>query len=132
MESGFYVVPEDSHNILVKKAYLKRGFSDSESELASKFASYASWHGIRTHNAIKALHLDDLFGSKTEGCKPNVEIEKHSSRFPAAEIWNGKRKLGQAVAYNAIDRAIELADQYGVGMVSVDNAFHYLWGGGGM
>ena len=26
--------------------------------------------------------------------------------------------------------AIRLADQYGVGTVSVDNAFHYLWGGG--
>ena len=25
---------------------------------------------------------------------------------------------------------MELADKYGVGQVSVDNAFHYLWGGG--
>jgi LDH2 family malate/lactate/ureidoglycolate dehydrogenase len=25
---------------------------------------------------------------------------------------------------------MKLADRYGVGMVSVDNAFHYLWGGG--
>ena len=25
---------------------------------------------------------------------------------------------------------MKLADQYGVGMVTVDNAFHYLWGGG--
>jgi LDH2 family malate/lactate/ureidoglycolate dehydrogenase len=30
----------------------------------------------------------------------------------------------------AIEEAIKLADKYGVGMVSVDNAFHYLWGGG--
>jgi L-2-hydroxycarboxylate dehydrogenase (NAD+) len=29
-----------------------------------------------------------------------------------------------------MDEAIRLADQYGVGTVSVDNAFHYLWGGG--
>ncbi|MDQ5980762.1 MAG: hypothetical protein QG602_3740, partial [Verrucomicrobiota bacterium] len=32
--------------------------------------------------------------------------------------------------YAAIEAAIKLADKYGVGMVSVDNAFHYLWGGG--
>ena len=25
---------------------------------------------------------------------------------------------------------MELADEYGIGQVSVDNAFHYLWGGG--
>jgi L-2-hydroxycarboxylate dehydrogenase (NAD+) len=29
-----------------------------------------------------------------------------------------------------MNRCMELADQYGVGTVSVDNAFHYLWGGG--
>ena len=34
------------------------------------------------------------------------------------------------MAYRAIDRAIELADQYGIAQIAVDNAFHYLWGGG--
>ncbi len=130
MSTEFFVISESSHNELVIKAFLNRDFSQSESELAAKFSSYASWHGIRTHNAIKALHLDELFGSGSEGCKPNVDIEKYPSRFEAAETWNANRKLGQAVGYMAMDRAIELADKYGVGIVSVDNAFHYLWGGG--
>ena len=39
-------------------------------------------------------------------------------------------KLGQATAYEAMERCIELADQFGIGQVSVDHAFHYLWGGG--
>ena len=47
-----------------------------------------------------------------------------------ARIWNANSKLGQATAYRAMDAAIELADRYGVGTVCVDNAFHYLWGGG--
>jgi L-2-hydroxycarboxylate dehydrogenase (NAD+) len=29
-----------------------------------------------------------------------------------------------------MDTCVKLADKYGVGMVSVDNATHYLWGGG--
>jgi L-2-hydroxycarboxylate dehydrogenase (NAD+) len=90
----------------------------------------ASTHGIRTHNAIKALHLDHLFGSGTGGCVPDANIEKRPSRFAASEIWDCQKKLGQPVAFDAMDRAIELADQYGIGQVSVDNAFHYLWGGG--
>jgi LDH2 family malate/lactate/ureidoglycolate dehydrogenase len=44
--------------------------------------------------------------------------------------WNSNRKLGQAVALEAMDEAMKLADEYGVGTVAVDNAFHYLWGGG--
>ena len=61
---------------------------------------------------------------------PGAEVEKVPSRFAASEIWDCKHKLGQRVAVDAMDRDIDLADHYGVGQVSVDNAFHYLWGGG--
>ena len=44
--------------------------------------------------------------------------------------WDAQRKLGQAVGAAAMKRACELADEYGTGCVAVDNAFHYLWGGG--
>lgn len=130
MTETFYLVPLAEHNQTVENAYLWRGFNRSEASLAAKYAGMASWHGIRTHNAIKAIHLDDLFGSKQGGCVPNVEIKKLENRFAASEVWDAHRKLGQATADAAIERAIELADQYGIGQVAVDNAFHYLWGGG--
>tara|TARA_R100000027_G_scaffold67340_1_gene65651 strand:- start:12866 stop:13966 length:1101 start_codon:yes stop_codon:yes gene_type:complete len=126
----FFVVPESAHNALVSAAYKSRGFTAEEADAGARFAALASRHGIRTHNAIKALHLDHLFGSAAGGCVPGAEIEKIPSRFEATEVWNANLKLGQAVAFDAIDRAIELADRYGVGVVSVDKAFHYLWGGG--
>ena len=71
-----------------------------------------------------------MFGSKVGRWKPGAKIEKLPSRFAAAEIWNAHFKLGQAVAYEAMDTCMKLADKFGVGMVSVDNATHYLWGGG--
>ncbi|MGB0369751.1 MAG: Ldh family oxidoreductase [Opitutales bacterium] len=126
----FYILPEEQHNALVKAAYEHRGFDATESEQAAKFAARASKHGIRTHNALKALHLDHLFGSGASGCVPGAEIKKLDTRFEAVEIWDAQRKLGQATAMEAIETAISLADKYGVGTVSVDNAFHYLWGGG--
>ena len=129
-EEQFYVVPTETHNDLVKKAFLQRGFDSSECEAAAKFSAYATTHGIRTHNALKALHLDDLFGSKAGGCKPSAQILKKESRFESSEVWDCQFKLGQATAYEAMDRCIELAEKYGIGQVSVDHAFHYLWGGG--
>ena len=126
----FFVVPEELHNDLIEAAYRHRGYNADESKMATRFCAMASRHGIRTHNALKALHLDHLFGSAVGGCVPNAEIEKLESRFAASEIWDAKLKLGQAVAGQAIERCIELADQYGVGQVSIDNTFHYLWGGG--
>ena len=130
MSETFYVVPIEQHNSLVEAAYAQRHFSPSECQAAAKFSAHASWHGIRTHNAIKALHLDDLFGSKSKGCVPNAEIVKRKTGFAASQIWDANKKLGQATAYAAMDEAIAMADKYGIGQVSVDNAFHYLWGGG--
>ena len=130
MSEEFHVVQPAAHNALVEAAYLHRGFNQHESEAAARFGEYAARHGVRTHNAIKALHLDEHFGSSAGGCNPCAEIESIPSRFAACEVWNANKKIGQASAYAAIDRAIELADKYGIGQVSVDNAFHYLWGGG--
>ncbi len=130
MPETFYVVPESQHNALIAAAYRHRGYHADEASEGARFCAEASRHGIRTHNGIKALHLDHLFGSGSQGCVPGAQIEEIPSRFASAKIWNANKKLGQSTAYRAMDAAIQLADQYGVGTVSVDNAFHYLWGGG--
>ena len=125
-----YIMPLDVHRDLVSAAYQSRGFSADEAQQAARFCELASWHGIKTHNALKALHLDELFGSKAGGCVPGAQIEKLPSRFEAVQRWNAHKKLGQATAFEAMDTCVELADRFGSGTVTVDEAFHYLWGGG--
>lgn len=125
-----YVMPVQTHNDLVAAAFAKRGFTSDECDAAARFCELASTHGIKTHNAIKALHLDHLFGSAAGGCVPGAEMVQLDSPFKAVERWDAQKKLGQATAFTAMDRAMALADEYGVGVVSVDHAFHYLWGGG--
>ena len=129
MES-FHIVPEFRHNALIAAAYRHRGYFADEADEGARFCADASRHGIRTHNGLKALHLDEVLGSGSKGCVPGAQIEERPCRFPAVRIWNANRKLGQSTAFRAMEEAIRLADQYGVGTVSVDNAFHYLWGGG--
>ncbi len=130
MSDTFHIIETERHNELVHAAYEHRGYTVEEAQYASRFAALAATHGIRTHNALKALHLDHLFGSGTGGCVPGVEIEKKAVRFKGSETWNARKKLGQAVAYEAMDTCMRLADEYGIGQVAVDNTFHYLWGGG--
>lgn len=130
MATTYHIVPTQAHNDLVRAAYIHRGYTAAEAEDAARFCEMASAHGIRTHNAIKALHLDHLFGSATGGCKPGAEIRVIQKNFAASEVWDAQLKLGQSVAFRAMERCMEMADKYGIGQVSVDNAFHYLWGGG--
>ena len=123
-------MPADVHDRLVSAAFRHRGYTADEAAAAARFSNSASTHGIRTHNAIKALQLDEHLGSKAGGCKPGAVIEKLPSKFKAVQRWNGNKKLGMAVAFEAMDACMKMADEFGSGTVVVDNAFHYLWGGG--
>lgn len=128
-----YVLSSQTHNAIVERAYLMRGYDQDEAVQATRLCHLAAWHGIKTHNAIKALHLDNDLGSGNKehpGCVPQAKIEKLPCAYEACQKWNAHRKLGQAVAYEAIDTAMKMADRYGVGTISVDQAFHYQWGGG--
>src|SRR3954462_8183412 len=98
-----YIVPTKLHNDLVAAAYRKRGYSSDEADAAARFSEITAWHGIKTHNAIKALHLDEHFGSQAGRCKPGAPIEKPPSPFKAVQKWNANRKLGQAVAFEAMN-----------------------------
>ena len=129
MPSSF-LVPVALHNSLVAAAYRKRGYTADEADAAARFSELTAWHGIKTHNVIKALHLDEHFGSKAGGCVPGATIQKLPSKFKAVQKWDAQRKLGQAVAFEAMETCMKLADEFGTGIVAVDNAFHYLWGGG--
>lgn len=129
LSNGLIVVPEHHHDALVAAAFAHRGFLPDEVLPVVRLCREAARHGIRTHNAIKALHLDDLFGTKVGGCVPGASVETLPIRFPAAQVWNAHRKIGAAVAYAAMETCMELAGTYGLGMVSVDEAWHYLWGG---
>jgi LDH2 family malate/lactate/ureidoglycolate dehydrogenase len=93
MAELFYVVPVEEHERVVCAAYANRGFTSTESKQAARLATAATKHGIRTHNAIKAIHLDDLFGSSVGGCVPGVSVQRLDTRFDAAEVWDGKKSL---------------------------------------
>jgi LDH2 family malate/lactate/ureidoglycolate dehydrogenase len=125
-----FVMPVSVHNSLVRAAFKHRGYDPQECDAAARFCELAARHGIKTHNALKALHLDEHLGSKAGGCAPRTTIEKLPSKYKAVQRWNANRKLGQAVAFEAMATCMKLADEFGVGVVAVDNAFHYLWGGG--
>lgn len=128
--SEFIAISRKDHDALVANAFLKRGFQADEVAPAVYLCAEAARHGVRPHIALRALYNDHYFGSQTGGCVPGAEVEVLSSRFAATETWNANKKFGPAVAYRAIDRAIELANEHGIAQIAVDNASPYLWGAG--
>ena len=116
----------ETHNDLVQKAYGNRGF-DTRMSAAAKFSAYATTHGSYS----QCLKPCTWMTCWLQNGGPNLLLKSlKENRFPSSKVWDCQYKLGRAAAFEAMDRCIELADQYGIGQVSVDHAFHYLWGGG--
>ncbi|MEM9283564.1 MAG: Ldh family oxidoreductase [Verrucomicrobiota bacterium] len=128
--SDFIAVSRKKHDALVAAAFLRRGFHADEVAPGVFLCAEAARHGVRSHTALRALFNDKYFGSRTGGCVPGAQVEVIPNRFSATEVWNGNKKFGPAVAFQAIERAIELANEFGIGQIAVDNASPYLWGGG--
>ena len=101
---GEWIMPSELHDRIVAAAYKKRGYTGKEAAQAAAFSNLTARHGIKTHNAIKALHLDELFGSKVGGCVPGAKIEKLPSDYRAVQKWNANKKLGQATAVEAMEK----------------------------
>ncbi|MBS0661633.1 MAG: Ldh family oxidoreductase [Verrucomicrobia bacterium] len=127
---SFLVVPCAWHDEVVAAVYRARGYDADESAAAATNAAEATWHGIRTHHAIKALHIEAVHRGGGGGPVPGAKVRRLPGRFEASQVWDAGRKLGQPVAFEAMETCLELAARYGIGQVSVDHAFHYLWGGG--
>lgn len=129
-DSNLFIVPSGAHDTLVGAAFRQRGYTEDDIAPTVRLCAEAARHGIRTHHAIKALHLDHLFGSTIGGCQPGAQVKELPTRFEATKVWDAQKKIGPPVAYDAVEACIQMADRYGTGTVSVDNAWHYFWGGG--
>jgi len=60
---------------------------------------------------------------------PGAQAERMLS-LGAIEQWDGHRGIGNVIATQMMDRAMELARQHGIGLVALRNANHWMRGGG--
>jgi ureidoglycolate dehydrogenase (NAD+) len=95
VNKGDYIcIPLDLHRSIVESEFKKRSYTQEEATEIVNLCEKAALAGIRTHNGLKAIHLDEHHGSKVGICKPNSQIEKLPTKFKAVEKWNANRKHG--------------------------------------
>jgi LDH2 family malate/lactate/ureidoglycolate dehydrogenase len=127
MPETYYIIPKEKRDTLVTKAYLKRGYDAAEAAAGARFCASAAYYGIARTTPSRRCTSTNCSAAKSAAGHPVRRSRSCLPVSPRRKVWNGHDKLGQAVAYEAMDTCLKLADKYGVGMVSVDNATHYLW-----
>ncbi len=109
-----------------KRVLESRGFSSEDADKAASVFADNSLDGIYSHGINRFPRVVEYLDRGS--IKPeNVATVECS--FMAFERWNGHRGFGPLNARKAMDRAVELAKTYGIGVVALGNNNHWMRGG---
>lgn len=109
-----------------KRVLVSRGFTEKNAEDAATVFARNSLDGIYSHGINRFPRVVEYL-DKGE-INPDVVATCEMS-MGAIERWDGHRGFGPLNAKQAMDRACELAKQYGIGMVALGNSNHWMRGG---
>ena len=109
-----------------KRVLVSRGFTEENALSAATVFAQNSLDGIYSHGINRFPVVVDYLDKGV--IKPDAVAECVMS-MGAMERWDGHRGFGPLNAKLAMNRAIELAKQYGIGMVALGNNNHWMRGG---
>ena len=110
----------------LKRVLVSRGFEAEAAEIGSTIIADNSRDGVYSHGLNR---FPVIVKSIDEGM---IKPDRHPVKLNGAgalEQWDGQLGFGPINASIAMDRAIELAEEYGVGCVALKNTNHWLRGG---
>jgi 3-dehydro-L-gulonate 2-dehydrogenase len=108
------------------RVLLKVGFRRDRAELCARLFAEASRDGVYTHG----LNRFPRFIQAIRDGIVDMEAEPEQvGGFGAVERWDGRLGPGNLNAYHSMNRAIELAGQYGLGCVALRNTNHWMRAG---
>lgn len=102
------------------------GFSDGRAELCARLFVETTCDGVYSHGVNRFARFATMVrnGSVDPGAEPRT-----LARFGAMERWDGQRGPGNLNAYAAMERAIALSREHGIGCVAMANTNHWMRGG---
>lgn len=109
-----------------KRVLLKYGFDEENAGAAAEIFAQNSLAGVFSHGLNRFPRVVEYL-QKGE-IDPKVAADCEMS-MGAIERWNGHRGFGPLNAKKAMDRAVELAKQYGIGLVALGDNNHWMRGG---
>jgi LDH2 family malate/lactate/ureidoglycolate dehydrogenase len=114
--------PEDLNEFMIK-FFEKLGVPSERAKIAAEVLLAADLRGVNSHGIIR---LHTYYGNRLlKGqIDPRAEIKVLREK-PASLTIDGGNGLGQYVAYEAMKRCMEKAEQTGLAMAAVCNSNHY-------
>lgn len=109
-----------------KRVLMKKGFEEQDAQSAAEIFATNSMAGVFSHGLNRFPRVVSYL--ENGGIDPKNKATCVFS-LGALERWDGHRGFGPLNAKLAMDRAVELAKQYGIAMVALGNNNHWMRGG---
>ena len=116
------LVSESSLRSFTQNIFLAMGCSEEHAALAADVLLQADLRGIDSHGVARLVGYVRLWEKNRINSKPNITIVHET---PTTATVDGNAGLGLVVAPFAMKLAIQKAEQYGSGWVSVRNSNHF-------
>lgn len=109
-----------------KRVLISRNVREDLAEMSSGLFAENDLDGVHTHGSLRFPHF---ISTIDEGKLDVNNVAEKESGFNGYEVWNGNNGMGNINATIAMDRAMELADEYGIGLVALKHTNHCMRGG---
>ena len=116
-------LPFEELEVFMKEALIHAGIPKEDAEIISDVLIESDKRGIDSHGIgrLKPIYIDRI----DDGIMlPTTRIEVLKDKAAAA-VLDGHNGMGHVVGHKAMGMAIEKAQKYGIGMVTVRNSNHY-------
>jgi 3-dehydro-L-gulonate 2-dehydrogenase len=110
----------------LKNILISEGFSESKSELISEVHTQSSCDGVFSHGLNRFPRFIEYVRKGLVDPQADPEVFQSSS---AIEQWDGKSGSGICNAWKSIQKACEIAELMGIGLIALKNTNHWMRGG---
>jgi 3-dehydro-L-gulonate 2-dehydrogenase len=116
----------DEMKATIKQALLRAGMPEAKADACAQTHTESSCDGVYSHGLNRVERFVDYIHRGWVDVNAAPTLDKN---LGALEIYNGNMGPGILNAQFAMNRATELAEQNGLGLVALNNTTHWMRGG---
>jgi 3-dehydro-L-gulonate 2-dehydrogenase len=119
-------IPFDEMKATIKSAFLKAGMTGEKADICAQIHTESSRDGVYSHGLNRVERFVDYIHKGWVDIHAEPTLEKNLGSF---EIYNGNLGPGVLNARFAMNRATEIAENFGLGLTALNNTTHWMRGG---
>nr|WP_312576130.1 3-dehydro-L-gulonate 2-dehydrogenase [Sedimentibacter sp.] len=120
------IIPFEVAKIKIKQAMIAAGLSEEQAEICSQIHTESSRDGVYSHGINRVSRFINYINRGWININGSPSLIK---KIGCIENYDGNMGIGIVNAKFSMKRAVELAKEYGIGVVSLKNTTHWMRGG---